>query len=215
MKKTAIIIPARYGSSRLEGKPLLKVNNKPIIQWVYETAKTVETCDEVIVATHEGKCIRFSEHDVRAMGRDTQGVKCMDLAENDYLVDMIVLKPDYQVVTISELGYGKRSPQSEYRLQLRAGKGVKAGVFNEKTGKLAGLKQVRDDNDLMLISDNGTIIRIHADDISVFGRDTLGVRVMRMQENEKIVSVAVSPKEDDEETLEQPEQNEQLEQVEQ
>ena len=172
--------------------------------------------DEVIVATHEGKCIRFSEHDVRAMGRDTQGVKCMDLAENDYLVDMIVLKPDHQVVTISELGYGKRSPQSEYRLQLRAGKGVKAGVFNEKTGKLAGLKQVTDQNDLMLISDNGTIIRIHADDISVFGRDTLGVRVMRMQENEKIVAVAVSPKEDDEEVLEQAQEADQTpEQIEQ
>lgn len=155
--------------------------------------------DEVIVATHNGKCIRFSENDVRPMGRDTQGVKCMDLADDDYLVDMIVLKPDTKLLTISELGFGKRSGLDDYRLQLRAGKGVKAGVFNDKTGKLAGLKQVTDDNDVMLISNSGTIIRIHASDVSEFGRDTLGVRVMRMQDNEKIVAVAISPREDEKE----------------
>lgn len=155
--------------------------------------------DEVVVATHNGKCIRFSENDVRPMGRDTQGVKCMDLADDDYLVDMIVLKPDTKLLTISELGFGKRSGLDDYRLQLRAGKGVKAGVFNDKTGKLAGLKQVTDDNDVMLISNSGTIIRIHASDVSEFGRDTLGVRVMRMQDNEKIVAVAISPREDEKE----------------
>lgn len=155
--------------------------------------------DEVVVATHNGKCIRFSENDVRPMGRDTQGVKCMDLADDDYLVDMIVLKSDTKLLTISELGFGKRSGLDDYRLQLRAGKGVKAGVFNDKTGKLAGLKQVTDDNDVMLISNSGTIIRIHASDVSEFGRDTLGVRVMRMQDNEKIVAVAISPREDEKE----------------
>ena len=165
--------------------------------------------DEVVVATHNGKCIRFSENDVRPMGRDTQGVKCMDLADDDYLVDMIVLKPDTKLLTISELGFGKRSGLNDYRLQLRAGKGVKAGVFNDKTGKLAGLKQVTDDNDVMLISNNGTIIRIHASDVSEFGRDTLGVRVMRMQDKEKIVAVAVSPREDEkeDEILEELEEN--------
>ena len=165
--------------------------------------------DEVVVATHNGKCIRFSENDVRPMGRDTQGVKCMDLADDDYLVDMIVLKADTKLLTISELGFGKRSGLDDYRLQLRAGKGVKAGVFNDKTGKLAGLKQVTDDNDVMLISNNGTIIRIHASDVSEFGRDTLGVRVMRMQDKEKIVAVAVSPREDEkeDEILEEVEEN--------
>ena len=163
--------------------------------------------DEVVVATHEGKCIRFSENDVRAMGRDTQGVKCMDLAEQDYLVDMIVLKPDTKLLTISDKGYGKRSALDDYRLQLRAGKGVKAGVFNDKTGKLVGLKQVTDDNDVMLISDNGTIIRIHATDVSEFGRDTLGVRVMRMHDNEKIVAVAISPREDEEVIEDTPTEN--------
>lgn len=191
IKKTSL---AEFESIRKTGKIAIKlVDDDQLISVQFTNGE-----DEVIVATHNGKCIRFSEKDVRAMGRDTQGVKCMDLSADDYLVDMIVLKPNSKVVTISELGYGKRSSQDEYRLQLRAGKGVKAGVFNDKTGKLAGLKQVTEDNDLMLISNNGTIIRIHADAISEFGRDTLGVRVMRMQEKEKVVSVAISPREDEE-----------------
>ncbi|MBQ0017343.1 MAG: DNA gyrase subunit A [Clostridiales bacterium] len=163
------------------------------------SVQLVKEGDEVVVATHEGKCIRFSQKDVRAMGRDTQGVKCMDLNDGDYLVDMLIAREGTKLLTISELGYGKRSSIDDYRLQLRAGKGIKAGVFNDKTGKLVGLKQVADDNDIMLISDNGTIIRIHADSVSLYGRDTLGVRVMRTQENEKIVSVAISPREDESE----------------
>lgn len=190
IKKTSL---TEFENIRKTGKIAIKlVDDDQLISVQFTSGD-----DEIIVATHNGKCIRFSEKDVRPMGRDTQGVKCMDLASDDYLVDMVVLKPDSKVVTISEFGYGKRSSQDEYRLQLRAGKGVKAGVFNEKTGKLAGLKQVTDDNDLMLISNNGTIIRMHANTISEFGRDTLGVRVMRMQENEKVVSVAVSPKEEE------------------
>ncbi len=190
IKKTSL---TEFENIRKTGKIAIKlVDDDQLISVQFTSGD-----DEIIVATHNGKCIRFSEKDVRPMGRDTQGVKCMDLASDDYLVDLVVLKPDSKVVTISEFGYGKRSSQDEYRLQLRAGKGVKAGVFNEKTGKLAGLKQVTDDNDLMLISNNGTIIRMHANTISEFGRDTLGVRVMRMQENEKVVSVAISPKEEE------------------
>lgn len=169
------------------------------------SVKLTKGADEIIVATHEGKCIRFSEKDVRPMGRDTQGVKCMDLNDGDYIVDMIVLKPEHKILTISELGYGKRSDVNDYRLQGRAGKGIKAGVFNQKTGKLVNLKQVTDDNDMMLISDNGTIIRMHSTEVSLFGRDTLGVRIMRMADEEKVVSVAVTPKEECDEEL--PEEN--------
>ncbi len=154
--------------------------------------------NEILVATHLGKCIRFSELEVRPLGRDTQGVKCMDLDSEDFMVDMIALKPEYKILTISENGYGKRSEIDDYRLQGRAGKGVKAGVFNEKTGNLVGLKQVNDNEDVMLISDNGTIIRINSTEISKFARDTMGVRIMRMSENEKVVSIAIAPKEEDE-----------------
>ena len=155
--------------------------------------------DEIIMASHEGKCIRFSEHDVRAMGRDTQGVKSMDLNDGDYLVDMSVIKEGQEVLTMTENGYGKRSSIDDYRLQSRSGKGVKAGVFNEKTGKLVNLKLIYGDEDVMIITSAGTIIRVSANDISKIGRDTQGVRVMRIEDS--IVSkIAIAPKseEDDE-----------------
>jgi len=148
--------------------------------------------NDVLVASNEGKCIRFSENDVRPLGRDTMGVKAIDLADDDYLVDMIVLKEGYDILTISENGYGKRSPQSEYRLQNRRGKGVKAGVFNNKTGRLVNLKQVSEEEDVMMIADNGIIIRTPAKDISIIGRDTVGVKVMRLKDGAKVMCVAVA-----------------------
>lgn len=151
--------------------------------------------DEIITATREGKCIRFSEQDVRPMQRDTQGVRSMKLNDGDYVVDMLIVKPNMQVVSITENGYGKRTPLSDYRLQTRAGKGVKAGIFNNKTGKLINIKLINpEEDDIIIISDNGTMIRINADEISMFGRDTQGVRIMKTKEEDKVVSLAVTPK---------------------
>ncbi len=148
---------------------------------------------EIIIASHEGKCIRFSEEDVRPMGRASQGVKSMKIDSKDYAVDMCVIKPKHHILTITENGYGKRSEPEDYRLQSRAGKGIKAGIFNEKTGKLCALKQVNADQDVMLIANNGTIIRIHAKDISLIGRNTQGVRVMRFKvEGAKVATVAIA-----------------------
>ena len=163
--------------------------------------------DEIIIASHEGKCIRFSEDDVRAMGRDTQGVKSMTLNNGDYVVDMAVIKDGYEVITMTENGYGKRSDIDDYRLQTRGGKGVKAGVFNEKTGKLVNLKLVSDAEDIMIITVNGTIIRVAAADISKIGRDTQGVRIMRIDDS-NVSKIAISPKgdEDEQEESEQEEQ---------
>ncbi|HCH73704.1 MAG TPA: DNA gyrase subunit A [Clostridiales bacterium] len=158
--------------------------------------------DELIVASYEGKCIRFNENDVRAMGREAQGVRSMDLSAGDYVVDTSVIKPGYEVVTMTEHGYGKRSDVEEYRLQSRAGKGVKAGVFNEKTGKLVSLKLVSDSDDLMIITENGTIIRVAAEDVSRFGRDTQGVRVMRI-EGSLVAGMAISPKSEEEDGAEE------------
>ena len=158
--------------------------------------------DELIVASYEGKCIRFNENDVRAMGREAQGVRSMDLSADDYVVDTSVIKPGYEVVTMTEHGYGKRSDVEEYRLQSRAGKGVKAGVFNEKTGKLVSLKLVSDSDDLMIITENGTIIRVAAEDVSRFGRDTQGVRVMRI-EGSLVAGMAISPKSEEEDGAEE------------
>ena len=160
--------------------------------------------DEIIVASHNGKCIRFKESDIRQMGRDTQGVRSLNLDKGDYIVDMAVIKPNSEIFTISEKGYGKRSDVSEYRLQIRGGKGIKAGVFNSKTGKLVNLKQIDGDSDIMLIADNGTIIRLRANEISKIGRDTQGVRTMRIKDdNYKVVCASVIPHEEEEELKEE------------
>ena len=149
--------------------------------------------DEILVASHEGKCIRFAEEDVRPMGREAQGVRSIKMDEGDYVVDMAIARGDVEVLTISENGFGKRSELSDYRLQSRAGKGIKAGVFNAKTGKLTNLKLINPENDVMLIADNGIVIRIKAQDISKIGRDTMGVRVMKFKGDAKVVCVSESP----------------------
>ncbi len=150
--------------------------------------------DEILIASSSGKCIRFSEEEVRPMGREAQGVRSMKLDEGECIVDMTVPQHGYEILTVSENGYGKRSDLSDYRLQSRAGKGIKAGVFNQKTGKLVNLKQVSENDDVMLIADNGMVIRVRAKDISKIGRDTMGVRVMKFKdETAKVVCVANTP----------------------
>ncbi len=154
--------------------------------------------NEIITASHEGKCIRFHENDIRAMGRDTQGVRSMELNDGDFVVDMSVIKEGCEVITMTEKGYGKRSPLDDYRLQSRAGKGVKAGVFNDKTGKLVSLKLVNETEDIMVITSNGTIIRVSSVEISRFGRDTQGVRLMRIDDS-NVSRIAITSKEESEE----------------
>ncbi|MDR2047521.1 MAG: DNA gyrase subunit A [Clostridiales bacterium] len=154
--------------------------------------------DEIIIASESGQCIRFSENDVRSMGRDAQGVRSIRLAPDDNAVDMTAVKDGYEILTITANGFGKRSDPDDYRLQGRAGKGIKAGVFNEKTGKLVNLKLVSPDDDLMLIADTGIIIRVKAREISKIGRNTRGVKVMRIKDEGKVVSVAVAAPEVDE-----------------
>lgn len=190
IKKTAL---EEFENIRKVGKIAIKINEGDELISVQFTTGD----DEMIIASKEGKCIRFSERDVRPMGRDTQGVKAMNLSADDYLVDMLVIKPDCQILTITSNGYGKRSDVEDYRLQGRAGKGIKAGVFNEKTGWLVNLKIVNENEDIMVISNNGTIIRMHVADISMIGRNTQGVRIMRLKDSE-VATVAVAPREEEE-----------------
>ena len=190
IKKTSL---EEFENIRKVGKIAIKINEgDELISVQFTTGE-----DELIIASREGKCIRFSEKDVRPMGRDTQGVKAMNLGESDRLVDMLVVKPDCQILTLTSKGYGKRSDVEDYRLQGRAGKGIKAGVFNEKTGYLVNLKIVNENEDIMIISNNGTIIRMHVSDISMIGRNTQGVRVMRLKDSE-VATVAVAPREEEE-----------------
>lgn len=189
IKKTAL---EEFANIRKVGKIAIKINEGDELISVQFTTGD----DELIIASREGKCIRFSEKDVRPMGRDTQGVRAMNLGEDDRLVDMLVVKEGCEIFTLTSKGYGKRSDVEDYRLQGRAGKGIKAGVFNEKTGHLVALKVVSEEEDLMIISVNGTIIRMHVSDISKIGRNTQGVRVMRLKDSE-VATVAVAPREED------------------
>lgn len=170
--------------------------------------------DDILIASHEGKCIRFNETDVRQVGRDSQGVKSMKLSENDAVIDMAIVRENGKIITISENGFGKQTDASEFRLQQRGGMGVKAGIFNEKTGKLVALKQIEEDSDLVMIADNGVIIRTHTDDISTYSRLSQGVKIMKLRGNSKIVSVALTKREDEEEVSDDETLNEQEEQVE-
>ena len=132
------------------------------------------------------------------MGREAQGVRSMKLNDGDYVVDMAVVRPGLEVLTVSTNGFGKRSDIDDYRLQSRAGKGIKAGVFNDKTGKLVNLKLIDPQNDVMLIANNGVVIRVRAQDISKIGRDTMGVRIMKFKGEAEVVSVSESPVQEEE-----------------
>ena len=158
--------------------------------------------DEVLLASTDGKCVRFNEENIRVMGRTAQGVKSMTLGEGQQVVSMLVIgkdNQDAQIVTLSELGYGKRNSVEDFRLTGRGTKGVKAGSFTDKTGALVGMCQVSIEQDLMIIADNGVIIRTPVKDISLIGRSTQGVRIMKLREGAKIVCVATSEHEEEQE----------------
>lgn len=184
-------------SIRKGGKIAIKLSEGDELINVYLTSGN----NEILICSSEGKCIRFNENTVRPLGRDTMGVKAMKMGEGETIVDMTVVNPNSDMLTITENGYGKRSSESDYRLQGRNGKGIKAGIFNEETGKLVNLKQVTEDDDIMLIADDGVVIRVGAKEINKIGRNTKGVRIMKMKGAAKIVSVAVTPSDKEQEEL--------------
>ena len=165
--------------------------------------------DEILLASSGGKCIRFPATSVRPTGRSSMGVRSIRLGSGERVVDMAVIKKDstQEVLTVSRLGYGKRSDLDEYRIQSRAGKGTLAGKFNEVTGELVNLKLINPTDDVMMIADNGIIIRIRAEEISKISRNTKGVRIMRMKNEGNVVCVAVAPPEPDEQTIEEAERH--------
>ena len=157
--------------------------------------------DELLMASTGGKCIRFAESDVRATGRTSQGVRSIKMDAGEEVVDMTKVKDGVEVFTLTQKGYGKRSDVSEYSLQGRAGKGVKAGNLTDKTGNIVNLKLVDPANDdIIIIADNGVTIRIHADEVSKMSRATQGVKVMRLKdESAQVVACAIVPRSEDEE----------------
>lgn len=145
---------------------------------------------ELILVTQKGMAIRFNEKDVRDMGRNAMGVKAINLDNDDILVSMNLVEEGKDLLVISEFGYGKRTPIDEYRVQSRAGKGIKTYNIKDRTGKVVGAKVVNDDDEIMIISLSGIIIRLRVSGISEMGRNTQGVTLMKMVEQDKVVALA-------------------------
>ena len=153
--------------------------------------------DEILMGTRNGMCIRFSEEHIRTCGRVSMGVKAIRLEEGDYVIDMARFEENSQVLVITAKGYGKRTPCSEYREQARNGKGIRAMMVTDKTGPLAAQLLVQPEEDILLITGDGTIIRARVADIRLSGRNTQGVRIMRIAEGSEVVAVARSEAEED------------------
>lgn len=157
--------------------------------------------DNVIIITKQGKCICFSENDVRPMGRIAGGVRAIKLEDDDEVVSMQLVQPGEELMVVTSKGYGKRTPVEDYKVQTRGGKGLLTydkSKFN-KTGMLVGALVVDDDDEVLLINSEGTIIRIKAADVSKLGRATQGVRIMRADDDVNIISIAKVIREDEHE----------------
>ena len=155
---------------------------------------------EIILSTRAGQSIRFKEEEVRSMGRNAAGVKGITLDESDEVVSIEILSAGASVLTVSENGCGKRTDTAEYRVQSRGGKGIITMKTTERTGKVVGVRQVTDEDNLMLVASTGKIIRLRVADIRVIGRNTQGVRLIDIEPGERVVSLArLAEREEDEE----------------
>ena len=152
--------------------------------------------DEFLIGSQKGKCVRFDESEVRPMGRTATGVRAMLLEDGDEVVDMVKIERGGQVLAVTERGMGKRTPEDQYPAHRRGGKGVWAMQLTDRTGDLACLRMAGDDQDLMLIRDDGTVMRMPVDQVSVISRYTQGVRLMRVDEGTRIASVALVPRQE-------------------
>lgn len=183
-----------YNTNRKGGVVALELNEGDELAWVRMT----DGSSQVVVATRLGKAIRFDENDVRPMGRTARGVKALTLLGDDYVIGMTTVNEDDMILTVSEAGYGRLSSVSDYRLQSRGGKGI-INYHTEKYGNVAAISVVDVDNDdIIIISSDGVIIRIEASSIRICSRPSKGVTVMRVNDENKVVTLAVAPHEEEE-----------------
>jgi len=195
VKKTKL---EAYSRPRRDGIIAININDGDTLLG----ASLTDGNSTIILGTRDGRAIRFSETDVREMGRNTTGVRGINIEDEDNeVIDVVVVRNIHEatVLAMSESGYGKRSLVDDYRHQTRGGKGVITMKITPKTGKLIALKEVSDKDDLMVITVNGKIIRMHCDDIRSMGRNTQGVRIMRLNNDDTIAAVTKVVREDDEE----------------
>jgi DNA gyrase subunit A len=190
VKKTLL---SAYGNVRTNGICAINIEDA-------DELIDVQVCDansDIVLATRQGMSIRFHQGDVREMGRATTGVKGIELDKDDAVIGMVVVRRDATLLVVADHGYGKRSELSEYRVQKRGGKGIITFKVTDKTGTIVALKEVQPDDELMMITRHGIIIRVPVDGIRVIGRNTQGVKVMNLEAGDAVVGVARVVKEDE------------------
>jgi len=198
VKKTEL---AAFSNPRPSGIIALSVEEQDqLIDAVITSGK-----DELLIGSESGMAIHFSEEDVRPMGRSAYGVWGMDLDEGDALVGLEVVRPGGTMLTVTRNGYGKRTELGEYRLQSRGGKGLINIKTSDRNGPVVGVKFLRADEQVMLITEKGMIIRLNTADISTIGRNTQGVRLIQLEEGDHLVSVArLAEREEDDDSPGEP-----------
>jgi DNA gyrase subunit A len=182
IKKSPI---ADYKRINQGGLRAIKIQDEDILR----TVKITDGKKDVLMCSSSGKIIRFSETDCRSMGRVSQGVKGISIDDNEKIIGMEIIDDGVEILSVTQNGYGKRTRASEYRKQSRGGKGILAMRLNEKNGEIIEIKPVSDKDDLMIITDKGQVIRTKISGISLLGRATQGVRIIRLKEDEKVVAV--------------------------
>src|SRR5206468_1552328 len=183
VKKTAL---SQYANPRANGIKAIKIENDDELIDVQVTTGT----NDIVLATRHGLSIRFHEQDVREMGRDTTGVKGIELGARDELIGMVVIKREANLLVVTEKGMGKCSPIDEYRVQKRGGKGIITVHRTEKTGDAVSIKEVLPDDELMLITKQGVAIRMPVKGIRVAGRNTQGVKLVNLDDKDLVMDVA-------------------------
>lgn len=190
VKKTAL---SAYGRPRKGGIIAMKVQEgDQLIK-----AAITSGDDEVIIATRRGQAVRFEEDKVRAMGRNSQGVRGVSLQGDDVVVDMVVVQPEDVLLTVCAHGYGKRTPVSDYRLTNRGGKGVINIKTTDRNGPVISVMRVKDDDDVVIVTQNGILIRQDVEGVSVIGRNTQGVRLINLDEGDQVIGVALVVNQDE------------------
>jgi DNA gyrase subunit A len=192
IKKTVL---SAYGNVRKGGINAINLNKDDKLIEV----KMTDGANDIVLGTRNGFAIRFNEKDVRDMGRTATGVRGVKLGKDDKVVGLLVIKRQGTILVVTEKGYGKRSDINDYRITRRGGKGVITVKTSEKVGKMMAMMEVQDNDELVIISIHGMVIRQSVRDIRVMGRNTQGVRVIRLNEKDGIADIAKVISEDEEE----------------
>jgi DNA gyrase subunit A len=193
MKKTSLM---EFSNPRRNGIAAISLDKKDLLCDV----KLTDGTHEIVIGTHEGIAIRFPESEVRAMGRGASGVRAIRLEKGDRVIGAVSLKRTKTTILVAtENGFGKRSELSEYRVSHRGGKGIATLRANDKTGKMIAIKEVQDTDDIVVVTSSGMVIRQRAEDIRISGRNTSGVRLIRLNDKDEVTAIAIVTSEDEEE----------------